>query len=94
MADAYGSAIATNGQRLSYTVWVGLWLNRIRILYRRAGAVATGIGVAFGGKGSRDFFDALTDSKSQADIMEGTVSAAQQEARQTAPDVNGFRERF
>lgn len=75
MLAAYGGGLAG----ITYDDWFALWLNRYRVMQRRAAEVAMGIGLALGGKPDSSFFDALADDAEEATRAERKFEADSRE---------------
>lgn len=65
--EAYGEV---TGRKPRYVDFFGFWLNRKRILYRQARAVALGVGIANGDlKMGGEYYDAIADSPGEAQLL-------------------------
>jgi hypothetical protein len=76
-ADAYGAGFLG---KLTYPQFVGLWLNRNRVLYRRAQSVVLGVALANRADPPKDFFAEITDNEQEEAVAASRHRAAQRQA--------------
>lgn len=64
-------------QKQSYETFVGLWLNRSRIMAKQSQVVSTGVGVALkpmlNTKISDQYFEDITETKDQAILVRDMI---------------------
>ena len=76
--DAYGGLANFFRGRPRYDQFFGLWLNKRRIWYRRAGIIAFGSGIAMGNILPGDeYWDAQADGEMEAKVMKARHNASQ-----------------
>lgn len=67
-----------HGKKPTYLEFFGFYLNKDRVFYRQAGAVAMGAGVALGSiKPGLEYFKAITDGEEEAKLMKAQTETAQ-----------------
>lgn len=77
MVAAYGPGV----EKLPYELYTQLWLNLERQRLRRASEVALGLGATGSKPLPREWFEALTLTKAEADEMQYRSDSERQDAR-------------
>lgn len=78
--DLFGGFREFFGGKPSYLEFFGLWMNRKRQSYRRAGVVALGTGIAMGNiTPGMDYYRAVADGEGEMMLLKSQFEAAQQQ---------------
>lgn len=74
--EHHGGFLAYYGRQPTYTESFGMWLNRKRLQYRKAGYVMLGVGIAMGYiDPGMAFYRAITDGEGEAIALKGVQDA-------------------